>query len=247
MTSIPNARTAKLSHVFRPRDLPAKSRGGGAKTIPFATAARGATTFLNGTTIFEPGSQIAHHTHNVAESVMVIAGEAIVDIDGERFPLKTFDTTFVPANVPHHFENASGSEEMRILWTYGSLDATRTITETQVTGRVDSEAAAGPHSLPPIVEVATFNVKIGHENAFELALAAAVPLFQAAEGARTFALDVSEECPQRYTLRVGWDSVRAHTEVFRNSAAFAEWRALFLDHVEELPQVEHQRSVLVGF
>jgi hypothetical protein len=32
---------------------------------------------------------------------------------------------------------------MRILWTYASIDATRTIVETGVTTRVDAEHAGG--------------------------------------------------------------------------------------------------------
>ena len=106
--------TSQPSHVFRPDDLPSKNRGGGARTIPFVTYGRGATTYLNGMTIFDPGAQIGHHIHNVAESVMVIQGRAIVDIDGKRTELDTFNTTFVPANIPHHFENLSEEGHQRL-------------------------------------------------------------------------------------------------------------------------------------
>ena len=50
-----------------------------------------------------------------------------------------FDTTYVDANVPHRFRNASDTSPMRILWTYASIDATRTIVETGVSTRVDAE------------------------------------------------------------------------------------------------------------
>ena len=241
--------TSQHSHVFRPDELPSKSRGGGARTIPLVTAARGATTFLNGITVFGPGAQIAHHVHNVAESVMVIQGSAIVDIDGKRTPLRTFDSTFVPANVAHHFENASDIEEMRIFWTYGSLDATRTIVETGEHGRVDGEGAAElTGTVPQVVrEVAVIDVKPGHEAAFEKAVAEAAPLFQTADGARTLALDRSEEHPTRYRLTVAWNSVDDHLVGFRNSAAFARWRALIADHIEASPTVEHTRNVLTAF
>lgn len=128
-------------HVLRPGELSSLDRGNGARTIPLVSARVGAETFLNGMTIFEPGARIAHHMHNVAESVMVIKGKAIVNIDGNEFALDTFDTTFVPGNIPHHFQNASQTEEMRIFWTYGSIDATRTIIETGITARIDEEQA----------------------------------------------------------------------------------------------------------
>lgn len=242
------ALTSQPSHAFRPEELPHKNRGGGARTVPLVTAARGATTYLNGMTIFEPGASIAHHTHNVAESVMVIEGTAIVDIDGARTELKRFDTTFVPANVPHHFENASGTDEMRIFWTYGSLDATRTIVATGAHGRVDDEAPGGAgEPVRPVREVATITVRPGHERAFEEAVAQAVPLFQRAHGARTLSLEASAEAPQTYRLIVSWESLEDHLGAFRNSDAFQQWRALIGPHVEGTPQVEHLHSVLVGF
>ncbi|WZO54519.1 cupin domain-containing protein [Microbacterium sp. LWH7-1.2] len=180
---------------------------------------------------------------------MVIQGNAVVDIDGERTALRTFDTTFVPANVAHHFENASEAEDMRIFWTYGSLDATRTIVETGEHGRVDGEGTAELTSNVPRVvrEIAVINVKAGHEDAFENAVAEAAPLFQTAGGARTFSLDRSEEHPTRYRLTVAWNSIEGHIVGFRNSPAFTRWRELIGDHIDGTPTVEHTRHVLTAF
>lgn len=241
--------TSQPAHVFRPSQLPFKDRGAGAITIPFATDERGATTYLNGMTVFEPGAQIGHHSHNVAESVMVVLGRAIVDIDGERHELDTFDTTFVPANVPHHFENLSDTEEMRILWTYGSVDPTRTMASTGETGRIDEERAGGGDAAARtrVTEIAEVDVKEGHEEAFEQAVAEAAPLFQRARGARTLSLERSTEHPRRYRLFVGWECIEDHTIGFRESAEFQQWRALIGDHVEALPRVEHVTNVLTAF
>ena len=130
---------AVLPRVLVPAALPTLDRGNGASTIALVTKAIGADNFLNGITTFEPGAAIGHHTHNCIESVVVVQGDAIVNIDGVETPLSTFDTTFVPADIPHHFSNASAVNPMRILWTYGSIDATRTIVATGVTGRIDGE------------------------------------------------------------------------------------------------------------
>lgn len=240
--------TSQPTQVFRPNDLPSKNRGGGAKTIPLVTAARSGTTFLNGVTVFDPGAAIGHHIHNVAESVMVIKGTAVVDINGDRTALNTFDTTFVPANVPHHFENSSDAEEMRILWVYGSLDATRTLTESGEHGRVDAESAdVGSDAVRLVTEMATIKVLSGHEKAFEDAVAAAVPLFQQAHGARTLRLESSEEKPTSYRLFVGWESTHDHIVTFRESDAFQAWRALIAPHIDGAPQVEHLQNVLTAF
>ena len=88
------------------------------------------------------GAEIAEHKHNCEESVMVLEGEAIAVIDGVEHRLGPFDTTWIPADLPHFFRNASASEQMRIFWTYASIDATRTIVATGDTRTIDAERAA---------------------------------------------------------------------------------------------------------
>ncbi|GAA3902852.1 cupin domain-containing protein [Streptomyces sp. NPDC003328] len=125
--------------VLHPTDLPGFERGGGASTTPLVTSALGAQVFINGITLFAPGAGIPLHTHNCAESVVILEGCAIVDIDGTEHQLTRLDTTYVAAGTPHRFRNASATEPMRILWTYASVDATRTIVETGATARIDAE------------------------------------------------------------------------------------------------------------
>lgn len=232
--------------IFRPDEMPSIDRGNGAKTIPFVTAKVGSQRFLNGTTIFSPSSAIAHHSHNVPESVMVIEGAAIVNIDGEESFLKTFDTTFVPANIPHHFKNASDSLPMRILWTYGSIDSTRTIIETGTTSRIDDEQK-DMSALAPVYEEAKIRIKSGTNQEFESAVKKAIPLFQEAIGSRSFELDKVVESENEYVLRVGWTTVENHTVDFRNSELFQQWRSLVSEYFEEAPQVNHRRNVITGF
>ncbi len=128
--------------ILRPSELPAIDRGGGARTVKIATAARGATSLLNGVTEFEPGAAIPLHWHNCEESVLVLEGAAIVEIDGERTALAAGDVTIAPAETPHRFVNASATERLRIFWTYASIDATRTSAATGETRRIDAETGA---------------------------------------------------------------------------------------------------------
>ncbi|MGV9347403.1 cupin domain-containing protein [Streptomyces spiralis] len=125
--------------VLRPAELPSFRRGGGATTTPLVTGAVGAQVFLNGITLFAPGAGIPLHTHNCAESVVVLEGDAVVEIDGTEHRLSPYDTTHVAAGTPHRFRNASTKAPMRILWTYASVDATRTIVATGATARIDAE------------------------------------------------------------------------------------------------------------
>ena len=124
--------------ILHPYDLPAHDRGNGNKTIPLAGPSIGAG-FLNGITVIAPDSAIPLHTHNCEESVVVLEGAAVAEIDGERHMLSRHDTSWIPADLPHRFTNASRTEPLTILWTYARPDATRTLVGTGETRPVSAE------------------------------------------------------------------------------------------------------------
>lgn len=125
--------------ILRPGQLKTNDRGGGARTTPLVTRKCGSTSMINGITAFDPGASIGMHMHNCEESVMVLDGNAIVEIDGVRHELAANDTTWIPAHVPHRFINASSTEPMRIFWIYASIDATRTLVATGEERAIDAE------------------------------------------------------------------------------------------------------------
>lgn len=125
--------------VLRPDQIKSHDRGGGARTTPLVSPAVGASAFINGITEFAPGTAIPFHSHNCEESVMLLAGDAILDIDGQEHTLKPLDTTWIPPNVSHRFRNLSSTQPMKILWIYASANATRTLTETGETRPVSAE------------------------------------------------------------------------------------------------------------
>ncbi len=125
--------------IFRPDEMKAYERGGGARTIPLASVSKGASAFINGITEFGPGAKIPFHFHNCEESVMLLEGDAMFDIGGKEYHLKPMDTTWIPPNVPHRFRNLSETEGMKILWIYGMVDATRTLVESGETRQISAE------------------------------------------------------------------------------------------------------------
>ncbi|MBS3979422.1 MAG: cupin domain-containing protein [Rhodobacteraceae bacterium] len=135
--------------ILRPSSQPLVQRGGGVTTIPLVSSACGSTGLINGITIFPPGGSIPLHWHNCEESVMVIEGRAQVEIDGTLHAMETGDTTWVPANLPHRFINASDENKMRILWIYARVDATRTNAKTGETRTIDEEQAKRQHLSHP--------------------------------------------------------------------------------------------------
>jgi quercetin dioxygenase-like cupin family protein len=129
--------------ILRPHELPTNDRGGGARTTPLVTRKCGSTSMINGITAFDPGAAIGLHKHNCEESVMVIEGQAIAEIDGVQHHLDTNDTTWIPANVPHRFINRT-DKPMRIFWVYASVDATRTMIATGEERSIDAEHGHKP-------------------------------------------------------------------------------------------------------
>ena len=126
--------------ILRPHELKTNDRGGGARTTPLVGPSCGATSFINGITSFAPGAAIAFHSHNCEESVMLLEGEAMLDIEGQpSVRLQALDTTWLPPNLSHRFRNLSDTQPMKILWIYARLDATRTLTESGQTSLVSGE------------------------------------------------------------------------------------------------------------
>ena len=134
----------RKAHILRASECTPRERGGGARTIPLVNALIGSEKTLSGITEFDPGAAIALHYHNCEETVILLSGEGIAEIDGEAFTVRPLDTSWIPAGVPHRFRNASMNEKMRIFWTYSSLNADRTIVATGVTTRIDVEHGVAP-------------------------------------------------------------------------------------------------------
>ena len=93
------------------------------------TAAVGSQNLLTGVTVFPPGGGIGLHFHSTEESVVILEGEALCEVDGEFYRLESHEAVYIPAGLPHRFSNPA-SEMLRILWIYGSIDMTRTYVDT---------------------------------------------------------------------------------------------------------------------
>src|ERR1700682_2723144 len=111
----------------------------GVKSRVLVSRQVGSENLTNGVTVFPPGAKIAVHWHNCDESVVILEGHAVCEIDGKQHELGPLDTTFVPASVPHRFLNQT-DQSMSILWTYAAGYVTRTFAETGVTVEYMSES-----------------------------------------------------------------------------------------------------------
>ena len=84
----------------------------------------------------------------------------------------------------------------------------------------------------------------GLEAEFESAFAQARPLISVRPGFISLSLSRSVESPNLYLLLVEWDSIEAHTEGFRGSEEYGQWRALLHHFYDPFPVVEHYHQVM---
>lgn len=134
------------SLLVRPEEVTPFSRGNGVATLPYVGRWNSThSSITTGITIFQPGTAIPLHTHNVEECVLVLEGQALVTIGEDQFEVEAGANTWVPADVPHCFANR-GTGIMRIYWTYGGLLVTRTVCSTGETFEHLSEQDRGATS-----------------------------------------------------------------------------------------------------
>lgn len=90
-----------------------------------------------------------------------------------------------------------------------------------------------------ILEHAILDVKPGQSPAFLLALNEALPLIKATPGFIDLDVRPCIETPDRYLLLVRWETLEAHTQGFRGSDRYEQWRARLHHFYAPFPTVEH--------
>ena len=93
------------------------------------------------------------------------------------------------------------------------------------------------------MEHAVLPVVPGREEEFEAAFGKARGIISSMPGFVSLALRRSLESPHLYLLLVEWETVEAHTEGFRGSPQYDEWRALLHEFYDPFPIVEHYVDV----
>lgn len=94
-----------------------------------------------------------------------------------------------------------------------------------------------------ILEVALLDVKPGDAGAFEQAFAEAQRIISSMPGYRWHQLQRCLEDENRYLLLVSWERLEDHTEGFRQSREYQEWKRLLHHFYDPFPTVEHYRRV----
>jgi heme-degrading monooxygenase HmoA len=94
-----------------------------------------------------------------------------------------------------------------------------------------------------ILEVAVLDVKPGQSSEFESAFRRAEAILSSAKGHISHELQRSVDHTGRYILLVRWERLEDHTEGFRKSPEYQEWKRLLHHFYDPFPTVEHYSSV----
>ncbi|HEV3351605.1 MAG TPA: antibiotic biosynthesis monooxygenase [Acidimicrobiales bacterium] len=94
-----------------------------------------------------------------------------------------------------------------------------------------------------ILEHALLDVVPGQESEFEESFGRAKQIIASTRGFRSLRLSRSVEQPNRYLLLVEWDRLEDHTEGFRCSPEYEQWRAMLHRFYDPFPTVEHYQLV----
>jgi len=97
-----------------------------------------------------------------------------------------------------------------------------------------------------ITEHAILEVKPGKEDEFVTAMDHAKTIIAASPGFVSLRVERCLERPGRFLLLVLWERLEDHTEGFRGSAAYEEWRALLHHFYDPFPEVEHFEQVVTA-
>ncbi|MDV8023903.1 antibiotic biosynthesis monooxygenase [Rhodococcus sp. IEGM 1330] len=90
-----------------------------------------------------------------------------------------------------------------------------------------------------IVEHALLHVIPHRTEEFEVAFADAKSIISSMPGFVNLTLSRGIEQPNTYLLLVEWERLEDHTEGFRQSAEYQEWKTLLHHFYEPFPVVEH--------
>ena len=91
-----------------------------------------------------------------------------------------------------------------------------------------------------ILELADIRIRPGQNAAFEEAIDRGLRTVIAQSGGFAgFKVNRGIENPERYSLQIFWHTLEDHTVGFRQSTAFAQWRAIVGPFFASAPVVEH--------
>jgi quercetin dioxygenase-like cupin family protein len=106
-------------------------------------AHNGAKNLTTGVVTFAPSAQLAYHTHTFSESVTLLEGQAVIEVEGRRYDLEPLDNVVIPRGVAHHVTNASAKEPAVLHVAMATSNPSRTLVERSFSRKAVQELIDG--------------------------------------------------------------------------------------------------------
>jgi len=109
-------------------------------------AHNGAKNLTTGVVRFAPAVKLAYHIHPTTESIVLLEGSALVDVEGRRYRLSPLDNVVIPPGVPHGVENLSAEREALLHVTFPTATPSRDLLEPIYPQRQMPDDSVGPRT-----------------------------------------------------------------------------------------------------
>lgn len=113
---------------------------------------------------FSPIAELPYHTHPFYESVTVLAGSLMVEVEGRRYTLNPLDNLTIPSGLAHFVQNASPRQSTFAHISMATGSPSRTLTDRFFSRRTmeeDSAGMAGPERVTRIKSARRFEAGKG--------------------------------------------------------------------------------------
>lgn len=131
------------ARIFRALQVTEVTHAAGIRTTPLLVP--DTTGCFCGISVYPEGTAAPLHHHNCAEQIVVLQGQAELQVGAECWQLGPRDSGWIPADLDHRYRNC-GVGELHLLWIYERRDATRTLAADGLTLPM---LAPTPPSPPP--------------------------------------------------------------------------------------------------
>jgi quercetin dioxygenase-like cupin family protein len=93
-----------------------------------------------------PSGQLPYHTHPTSESITLLSGEGVVEVEGRRYRLAPLDNVTIPRGIAHTVINASADKEVLVHVAFPTDKPSRDFVEKRFTTQIMPDDATGPSS-----------------------------------------------------------------------------------------------------
>lgn len=103
----------------------------------------GARNLTTGLVTFAPGAQLEYHLHPYTESVTLLSGSLVVEVEGRRYVLNPLDNIVIPRNLAHAAVNTSANQEAIVHAAMPTESPSRTLVDKFFSRRGMPEDSTG--------------------------------------------------------------------------------------------------------